>query len=88
LHQAFKDGGTIDLGFNFANPEVGFLGINPDLLFGTKVTAIMQSGKTLKTVSGVLEGPTGRGYSVADGFGLIDAFAAYQELKGGAGPEQ
>jgi hypothetical protein len=48
----------------------------------------MQSGKTLKTVSGVLEGPTGRGYSVADGFGLIDAFAAYQELKGGAGPEQ
>ena len=35
-----------------------------------------------KTVSGVLSGPTGRGYAVNDGFGLIDAFAAYQKLKG------
>jgi hypothetical protein len=84
LHQGFKNNRFVDLGFDFDNPLVGRLGINSGLLFGTKVTATIQSGNTTKAVSGVLGGPTGRGYAVNDGFGLIDAFAAYEKLKGGA----
>ena len=30
----------------------------------------------------VFGGPTGAGYAVTDGFGLVDAFAAYQKLTG------
>lgn len=84
LHQSFKDGGHVDLGFDFDSSLVGFLGINSDLLFGTKVTATIQSGKTTREVSTLLGGPTGRVWSPADGFGMIDAFAAYQMLKAGA----
>ena len=84
LHQGFQNNRFVNLGFDFDNSLVGFLGINSGLLFGTKVTATIQSGNTTKTVSGVLGGPTGRGYAVNDGFGLIDAFAAYERLKGGA----
>ena len=84
LHQGFQNNRFVNLGFDFDNSLVGFLGINSGLLFGTKVTATIQSGNTTKTVSGVLGGPTGRGYAVNDGFGLIDAFAAYEKLKGGA----
>ena len=84
LHQGFKNNRFVNLGFDFDNSLVGFLGINSGLLFGTKVTATIQSGNTTRTVSGVLGGPTGRGYAVNDGFGLIDAFAAYEKLKGGA----
>ena len=82
LHQGFNNNRFVQLGFDFDNQELGFLGINSGLLFGTKVTAIIQSGNTTKTVSGMLGGPTGRGYAVNDGFGLIDAFAAFQKLKG------
>ena len=81
LHQAFKNGRSVDLGFDFDNSLVGFLGINSGLLFGTKVTATIQSGNTTRTITGTLAGPTGRGYAVNDGFGLIDAFAAYEKLK-------
>jgi hypothetical protein len=81
LHQGFKSGRFVDLGFDFDNSLVGFLGINSGLLFGTKVTATIQSGNTTKAVSAVLSGPTGRGYAVNDGFGLIDAFAACEKLK-------
>jgi hypothetical protein len=81
LRQGFKSTRFVHLGFDFDNSLVGFLGINAGLLYGTKVTATIQSGKTAKVVSGVLGGPTGRGYTVTDGFGLIDAFAAYQRLK-------
>jgi hypothetical protein len=84
LNQAFKSGDFVDLGFDFDSSLVGFLGINSGLLYGTKISATIQSGGTSTSVSGVLGGPTGRGYSVADGFGLIDAFAAYQKLIGGA----
>jgi hypothetical protein len=83
-NQGFKNNRFVDLGFDFDSSLVGFLGINSGLLFGTKVTATIQSGNTTKVVSGVLGGPTGRGYAVNDGFGLIDAFAAYEKLKGGA----
>ena len=83
LNQAFKNQHAVNLGFDFDNSLVGFLGINSGLLFGTKVTATIQSGNTTRAVSGVLGGPTGRGYTVTDGFGLIDAFAAYQKLKAG-----
>jgi hypothetical protein len=83
LHQGFKNNRFVDLGFDFDNSLVGFLGINSGLLFGTKVTATIQSGNTTKAVSGVLGGPTGRGYAVNDGFGLIDAFAAFEKLTGG-----
>ena len=83
LHQAFKNNGFVDLGFDIDNSLVGFLGINSGLMFGTKVTATIQSGNTTRSVSGVLGGPTGRGYAVNDGFGLIDAFAAYERLKAG-----
>ena len=82
LHQSFKNGGGVDLGFDFDNPLVRFGGINAGLLYGTKVTATIQSGHTVRQVNGVLSAPTGRGYAVNDGFGLIDAFAAYQKLKG------
>jgi hypothetical protein len=81
LHQAFKNDRIVDLGFDIDNPLVGVFGINSGLMFGTKVTATIQSGNTTKTISGVLSGPTGRGYAVNDGFGLIDAFAAYEKLK-------
>lgn len=84
LNQAFTSGRFVDLGFDFDSSLAGFLGINSGLLFGTKVTATIQSGKTTKVVSGVLGGPTGRGYTVTDGFGLIDAFAAFEKLKGSA----
>jgi hypothetical protein len=87
LHRAFKNEGVVDLGFDTDNSLVGFLGINAGLLFGTTVTATIQSGSTTRAVSGVLSGPTGRGYAVNDGFGLIDAFAAYEKLKGAARPE-
>jgi hypothetical protein len=82
LHQAFKNDRIVHLGFDIDNSLVGFLGINSGLMFDTKVTATIQSGNTTKTISGVLSGPTGRGYAVTDGFGLIDAFAAYEKLKG------
>ncbi len=84
LHQSFKNGGQVDLGFDFDSTLVGFLGINSDLLFGTKVTAWIQSDNTVRQVSGLLGGPTGRQWSPADGFGFIDAWAAYEKLKGGA----
>jgi Subtilase family len=86
LHQAFTNQHGVDLGFDIDNSLVGFLGINSGLLFGTKVTATIQSGNATRAVSGVLGGPTGRGYTVTDGFGLIDAFAAYQRLKAGGAP--
>jgi Subtilase family len=84
LNRSFKNGGRVDLGFDFDNSLVGFLGLNAGLLFQTRVTATIQSGNTVKVVHGMLTGPTGRGYAVNDGFGLIDAFAAYEKLKGGA----
>jgi hypothetical protein len=82
LHRAFRGGGTVDLGLDFDNPLIGGNGRNADLLFGTKVTAKIQSGQTLKVLHGVLSGPTGRGYVITDGFGLIDALAAYEKLRG------
>jgi hypothetical protein len=84
LHQGFKSGAFIDLGFDFDSSLVGFLGINAGLLYGAKVSATIDSGGTSTPVSGVLGGPTGVGYAVTDGFGLIDAFAAHQKLIGGA----
>src|SRR4029077_19467784 len=82
LHQGFPNNLFVQLVFYLDNPLGGFLGINSSLLFGTKVTATIQSGNTTKTVSGVLSAPTGRGFAVSDGFGLIDAFAAFEKLKG------
>ena len=84
LHQGFTNNRSVQLGFDFDNPLLGFLGINSSLLFGTKVTATIQSGNTTKTLSGVLSAPAGRGFAVNDGFGLIDAFAAFEKLKAGA----
>jgi hypothetical protein len=84
LNKGFTNNRFVELGFDFDNTQLGFGGIDSGLLFGTKVTATIQSGNTTKVVSGVLGGPIGRGYAVNDGFGLIDAFAAYQKLKGGA----
>jgi Subtilase family len=84
LNRGFTNNRFVQLGFDFDNSLVGFLGINSSLLFGTKVTATIQSGNTTKTVSGVLTAPTGRGFAVSDGFGLIDAFAAFEKLKAGA----
>jgi len=84
LHQAFKSGAFVNLGFDFDSSLVGFLGINSGLLYGTEVTATIDSRGTSTPVSGVLGGPTGLGYAVTDGFGLIDAFAAYKKLIGGA----
>jgi len=84
LNRGFTNNRFVQLGFDFDNSLVGFLGINSGLLFGTKVTATIQSGNTTKTITGVLGGPTGRGYAVNDGFGLIDAFAAFERLKAGA----
>jgi hypothetical protein len=83
-NQAFKNGTIVNLGFDFDNSLVGFLGINSGLLYGTKVTATIQSGDATTSISGKLSGPTGRGYAVNDGFGLIDAYAAYLKLTGGA----
>jgi hypothetical protein len=83
LNQGFKSGGTVHLGLDVDNSLLGFEGINSGLLFGAKVTATIQTGDTSTTVSGVLSGPTG-GYAINDGFGLINAFAAYQKLTGGA----
>ncbi len=85
-NQGFKNNGVVNLGFDIDNSLVGFLGINSGLLFGAKVTATIHSGGTTKVVSGVLHGPAGRGYAVNDGFGLIDAFAAFQKMKGVAVP--
>ena len=82
LNKGFTNNRFVELGFDFDNTQLGFGGIDSGLLFGTRVTATIQSGAMTKTVSGVLSGPTGRGYAVNDGFGLIDAFAAYQKLKG------
>jgi Subtilase family len=84
LNQGFKSGRVVNLGFDLDNSQLGFGGVNSGLLFGTKVTATIRSGTTTTSVSGVLGGPTGRGYAVNDGFGLIDAFAAFQKLTGGA----
>jgi len=67
---------------------LGFGGINAGLLYGTTVTATVQSGNSFTSLSGRLGGPTGRGYAVNDGFGLIDAFAAYLKLTGGAASGQ
>jgi len=80
---AFKNGDFVNLGLDVDNSLVGFEGINSALLYGTKLRAVIMSGGKPVTVSGVLSAPTGKGYSVADGFGLIDAFAAYQALKAG-----
>ncbi len=85
-NRAFANNNVVNLGFDIDNSLVGFLGINSGLLYGTKVTATIRSGSTSKVVTGVLHGPVGRGYAVNDGFGLIDAFAAYQKLKGGSVP--
>jgi hypothetical protein len=82
LNQAFKSGKFVELGFDFDNPLLGFEGINASLLYGATVTARIQSGNTIRTVHGSLSGPTGRGYAVDDGFGLIDAYAAYLKLIG------
>jgi hypothetical protein len=88
LNQAFKSGRFVNLGFDFDNPLLGFEGINAGLLYGAKVTAVIQSGGTTTSASGVLGGPTGRAYTVTDGFGLIDAYAAYLKLTGAADPGQ
>ena len=82
LNQAFKSGDFVNFGFDFDSSLVGFLGINSGLLYGTKVSATINSGGTPKAVSGLLGGPNGTGYAITDGFGLIDAFAAYQKLTG------
>ena len=84
LNEAFRDDGIVNLGFDFDDSLIGFFGLNAGLLYGAKVTATIQSGDTVKSVSGRLGGPTGRGYAVNDGFGLIDVFAAYKKLSGGA----
>jgi len=84
LNQAFKTGGLVDLGLDVDNTLLGFEGINSGLLYGTKVTATIQVSGTTTTLHGTLGGPVGQGYAVNDGFGLIDAFAAYQKLTGGA----
>lgn len=84
LKGAFRDEGIVNLGFDTDDSLIGFFGINAGLLYGTKVTATIRSGNTAKSVSGVLSGPTGRGYAVNDGFGLIDVFAAYKKLSGAA----
>jgi hypothetical protein len=84
LNHSFKNGGRVDLGFDFDNSLVGFLGINSGLLFGTKVSATLHAGGHTTTVTGQLGGPTGRGYAVNDGFGLIDGFAAFRKLSGGS----
>jgi len=81
-NQGFKSGGFVDLGFDIDNSLVGFLGINSGLLYGSKVVANFQTGDTITPVSGVLSGKTGRAYAANDGFGLIDAFAAFQRLSG------
>ena len=90
-NDAFQSGSFVDLGFNIGYSILDidylladFLGINAGLLYGTHVTATIHSGATSKVVGAVLGGPVGRGYSVADGFGLIDAFAAYEKLRAGA----
>ncbi|MBV9726425.1 MAG: S8 family serine peptidase [Gammaproteobacteria bacterium] len=83
LNKGFTNNRFVELGFDFDNTQLQFGGINAGLLFGTKVTATIQSGSTTKKVSGVLGGPTGRSYAPNDGFGLIDAFAAYEKLKSG-----
>jgi hypothetical protein len=82
LNQAFTSGSFVDLGFDIDNPLLGFEGINSGLLYGATVTATIQSGNTTSTLHGQLSGPTGRGYAVDDGFGLIDAYAAYLKLTG------
>ena len=82
LNESFRDDGFVNLGFDFDDSLLGFFGINAGLLYGTEITATIQSGDTTKSVSGTLGGPTGRGYAVNDGFGLIDAFAAYKKLSG------
>jgi Subtilase family len=88
LNRAFKSGGLVNLGFDFDNSLIGFGGINAGLLYGATVTATVQSGNSFTSLSGRLGGPTGRGYAVNDGFGLIDAFAAYLKLTGGAAAGQ
>ena len=84
LHQRFKSGRAVSLGLDFDNPQTIGLGRNAGLLYGARVSARIQSGKEVKVLHGVLAGPTGRGYAVNDGFGLIDALAAYRRLKGWA----
>jgi hypothetical protein len=80
LNQGFQGGDHINLGFDVDNALVGFLGINSSLLYGTRVTVTFQSGGSTTTATGFLSAPTGTGFSVADGFGFIDAYAAYQML--------
>jgi hypothetical protein len=77
----FATGHFVNLGFDFDNTQLQFGGIDASLLYGTKVTATLDIGGNAVTVSGTLSGPTGYGYSIADGYGLIDAFAAYNKLK-------
>jgi hypothetical protein len=82
VNQAFTSGHFVDLGFDFDNSLVGFLGINAGLLYGATVTATIESSGVSTVVSGELSGPTGSGYAVNDGHGLIDAYAAYLKLTG------
>jgi hypothetical protein len=83
LSHGFESGDFVNLGLVFVNPLTeAVVGYNAGLLYGAQVTATINSGGSPTSVNGVLGGPTGTGYSVADGYGLIDAFAAYQKLKG------
>lgn len=84
LNQGFTSGSFVDLGLDVDNSLVGFEGINSSLLYGAQVTATFRSGGIPTTAVGVLSGPTGRAYAVNDGFGLIDAYAAYLKLTGGS----
>ena len=89
---AFQAGDHADVGIYFDNTlldqdGLGFFGfgMNAGLLYGTTVTATLEIGGKPMTVHGVLSGPTGDHYSVADGYGLIDAYAAYKKLKAAPG---
>lgn len=75
---AFRSGDGIRFGFRFNEASIGLLGRNVSLLAGTKFRAVFSDGSI---VTGTLSNALTHDWSVADGFGLIDAQAAAAALR-------
>jgi hypothetical protein len=76
-HGSFQSGQRIRFGFRFNEASIGLLGRNVNVLAGTGFRATFSDGSVL---TGTLRNELTHDWTIADGFGLIDAAAAVEAV--------